>query len=63
MKGRYIQCSVCGLAIPGFMKDGKGGYKHQNPAICAQALKNQPKRQVTIPTMSDIKKFARPIKK
>lgn len=61
VEGRYITCSVCGLAGHTLVKDGKGSYKHQNPTICTQVMKNQPKRAI-IPTVKEVMKYARPIK-
>ena len=51
LKGKYIQCSVCGLAGHTLVKsgkldeDGKEEFKHQNPAICRQVMRNQPKEK------------------
>ena len=42
-EGKYVTCSVCGLAGHTLVDDGKEGYRHQNNAICTQVRKNQPK--------------------
>lgn len=69
MKGKYITCSVCGLAGHTLVKDGKSGYKHQNSAICKQVMRNQPKRRlvaaaprVALPSVGEVMKYARPVK-
>lgn len=62
IKGKPITCSTCGLAGHTLVKDGKGGYKHERPTICAQVMRSQPKRQTIIPTREEVMKYAKPTK-